>query len=123
MLQGYIDESGTDSTRLVTLACFVGYDEQWTKFERRWLSVINEKNEELRKDDRPEITVFHPTDWSTEKKEFQDWDPEEGKQFGAKLLGIIADTPLYGCGYTLHLDELREAFPEAVDRLYQLAHV
>jgi hypothetical protein len=123
MLQGHIDESGTDESRLVTLACFVGYDAQWKELERRWIAVIDEKNAQLRKENRPEITVFHATDWSTEKKEFKDWDPQEGRQFGAKLLSIIRDTPLYGCGYTLHLDELHEAFPEANERLYQLAHV
>lgn len=123
MLQGYIDESGTDESRLVTLACFVGYDGQWKEFERRWLTAIAEKNVQLRNENHPEITVFHATDWSTEHNEFKDWRPEEGKQFGEKLLSIITDTPLYGCGYTLHLDELREEFPEAIEHLYELAHV
>lgn len=123
MLQGYIDESGTDESRLVTLACFVGYDKQWKEFERRWLSVIAEKNEQLRREGRPEITGFHATDWSTENNEFRGWDPEEGRQFGAKLLAAITETPLYGCGFTLNLDELHEAFPEAANRLCQLAYV
>jgi Protein of unknown function (DUF3800) len=123
MLQGYIDESGTDESRLITLACFVGYDVQWKELKRRWIAVIDEKNAQLRKEGRTEITIFHATDWSTEKKEFRDWDPEEGKQFGAKLLSIINAIPLYGCGYTLHLDELHEAFPEANQRLYQLSHL
>jgi hypothetical protein len=69
MLQGYIDDSGSDMQGPVyVLSGFIGHVEEWAQFSDKW-------DIELRK--TPAISYFEMSDAESLKEQFQGWTPED----------------------------------------------
>ena len=123
MFHGYIDESGSSQSKLITLSCIAGDWSKWFYLEIDWQRVLEKKNKQLRSQGRQEISRFHATYWSTSKGEFEGWCKEEREEFGSRLIFIIKSYPLVVCSYSLSTDDLIEVFPEAREQSHELAHI
>lgn len=123
MFHGFMDESGSSQSKLITLSCLAGDWSQWFYLEIDWQKVLDRKNKQLRAERRQEISRFHATYWSTSTGEFAGWSKEEREEFGTRLIFIIRRYPLVVCSYSLNTDDLTEIFPEAQKRSHELAHI
>jgi hypothetical protein len=123
MFHGFIDESGSSQSRLITLSCLAGDWSQWFYFEIDWEKALAKKNKQLKAQGRKEISRFHATYWSTSTGEFKGWSKEEREEFGSHLILIIKRYPLVVCSYSLNTTDLTEVFPEAHNRSHELAHI
>jgi hypothetical protein len=120
---GYIDDSGSDESRLFTLACLVGEGKQWTWVERAWLNCLEKKNSELRAQGRKELSRYKASDCSTFNGEFKGWTQQEQIALQASLIKIFMLHPLAIFAFTLDLRDLVAVFPEASNNPYPLANV
>ena len=96
MLTAYLDESGIHAgSRICAIAGFVGTDEQWDIFERRWKQAIRAEG----------ITQFHMAEFESRLNEFSGWSNTRRRNFLATLIGIIAARHLYAVGSGLSLED------------------
>jgi hypothetical protein len=123
MFHGFMDESGSSQSKLITLSCLAGDWSQWFYLEIDWQKALDKKNKQLRDQGRQEISRFHATYWSTSTGEFDGWSKDEREEFGGRLIVIIKRYPLVVCSYSLNTDDLIEVFPEAQKRSNELAHI
>ncbi|MGB8800714.1 MAG: DUF3800 domain-containing protein [Candidatus Acidiferrales bacterium] len=125
MFTAYMDESGDEPSRLVTLSCLVGWQTAWESIEEHWRLMLEKKNSELKLANKPPISRYHASDCANYHKEFKTWTPQEQIEFTGEIIGIFKKHNLVMTGYTLSLDDLRDIFPEAAEkgREKELAHV
>jgi len=122
VLEGYIDESGDDKTRLFTLACIVSHGGMWWWFEQAWLELLRKRNEELAKQDRPQISRYKAADCSSRLYEFSDWTTDEQMEFSEKLLNIFRRHPIAIISYTISLTHIADEMPEARKKPQAIAY-
>jgi hypothetical protein len=118
MFIGYIDDSGSTESHLVTLSCLVGYAPTWQKVEQAWLDCLDKKNTQLKRAGRTEMRRYHAADCSQYYGDFKDWKPDEQREFTSCLIKVFQDYPLAVSSYTLNLKDLIAEFPEAKDDSY-----
>jgi hypothetical protein len=113
VLAAYVDESGND--KFFTLSCLVAAYGAWVWFELDWKQCLDEKNAELKQQDRPLISRYHAADASSQVNEFAGWTPAEVTDFFKKLLGVFRKHITNTVGYTINLREFVEVFPETAN--------
>ncbi len=82
MLVAYLDESGVHSgSRVCAIAGFVGTEDEWATFERRWKRVLKDAN----------VSTFHMAEFESRLGEFAGWSNMRRKMFLAELMEMIFD--------------------------------
>lgn len=122
LFTGYIDDSGSSATNLVTLACVAGWGARLETLEQMWSECLAKKNEQLRLEGRKEITHYHATDCSNYVNEFEGWSKDEQIAFTKELLRILEMHRLVIASYTLDTKDLLAVFPEAENKEFELAN-
>jgi hypothetical protein len=123
MFTGYIDDSGSKKSHLLTLSCLVGHGSQWFWFENEWLKCLQKKNKQLKSQERRQLSRYHAADCSSCFREFKGWTPEEQIDFVKCLIRVFQRHPLVISSYTLDIRDLIAEFPEAEKEPYGLAHI
>lgn len=125
VLRGFIDEShdGSAVPKLFTLACLVSDDSMWPWFEMAWVKVLEEKNEQLKKENRTLLTRYHAADCSSLRGEFTGWTVEEQKEFVIKLFHVFEKHPVHIHSYDMPLQLLVQEFPETKPNPVGFAYV
>jgi len=112
VFKGYFDESGNDD--IFTLSCVFAKMSNWGFLIIDWLEVIEQKNRDLKKQGRKELSRFHAADCSSYVEEFAGWDENERRPFLADLLRVL-ERPANGINslaYSIRLKNLVEDLPE-----------
>ncbi|MGA8873405.1 MAG: DUF3800 domain-containing protein [Candidatus Acidiferrales bacterium] len=122
MFYGYIDESGDNKTQLRTLSCLAGHWSYLFWFENDWTKILEKKNRQLKAEGRQELSRFHATYWSTKREEFTGWSDDEKIAFIDEFIALFLRYPVAVSSETLNKKDLIEVFPEAMDRVEELAH-
>jgi hypothetical protein len=122
VLRGFIDESGNGD--IFTLSCLLGKKANWLWFMLDWKECIAEKNRELRKQGRKEITRYHAADCSSRYQDFEGWTPEEQIEFTKSLVKVFSkpSNRLTVVSFALDLHELVEEIPETAPDPYGFAY-
>jgi len=81
-------------------------------FRAAWLSVLEEKNQELRSQGRKELSRFHAQDINNFAEEYKDWSPAERQAFCEKLTEVFEWYPVHIHGWDMPLQILVEEIPE-----------
>jgi len=125
MLRGFIDESHDDHTvpKVFTLSCIVTFDNMWTWFEMAWVKVLEDKNAELTRQNRPLISRYHAADCSSLMGEFKDWSVSEQIEFSLKLLNVFRRHPIHIHAFDLPLQLLVQEMPETAENPVGFAYV
>jgi hypothetical protein len=123
MLIGYIDDSGSAESNLVTLSCLVSHGGMWQWIEWAWLNVLEKKNEELKVQERTPLSRYHAADCSFRYKEFKDWTVPEQIEFTEQLIRKVFRHPMSIISYTLDVRDLVAEFPEAKKNPFPLAQI
>ena len=123
MFTGYVDDSGSEQSQLLTLSCLVGHASQTFWFEIEWNRCLEKKNKQLKTEGRQTISRYHAKDCSSRVREFKGWTVEEQIQFTTCLLGVFRLYPLAVASYTLNLQDLAFEFPEAKENPRPLGHI
>ncbi|SRR6266513_1349845 len=122
MLIGYMDDSGSTKTYLLTLSCVVSHGSQWWWFEKAWERVLEKKNEQLAAAGRPTISRYHAADCNSRLKEFKGWTVEEQTEFTLSLIRVFQRHATGVSAYSIDLRDLTEEFPEAKEDPKSLGH-
>jgi len=123
MLVGYMDDSGSTESHLLTLSCLVGHGGMWWWIEQAWLNVLEKKNKELRAQGRKELSRYHAADCSFRYKEFEGWTVDEQIELTDQLIRKVFRHPMVIVSYTLDTKDLVAEFPEAKGKPHGLAHI
>ena len=113
MFHGYIDESGNDL--FFTLSCLLATVEDWALIEAAWLRILQQKNEELRKAGRPEVSRFHTADCSSRRGEFEGWSVAEQVELTKQLLDVFHTYATGSIAYTFPIADFKAVFPDNTD--------
>jgi hypothetical protein len=117
-----MDESGNN--RFFTLSYLMARPKEWMWIESEWKKVLRQKNEELKKAGRQQISRFHAADCSSRLGEFKGWSVEEQIEFVKRLLAIFKKHKTSVVAYTVPIDDFKAVFPEhkddALAALYRL---
>jgi hypothetical protein len=124
VLVGYMDESsdGTKLPKVFTLSCLVSDSLMWIHFEWAWQRVLDEKNEDLRRQGRQEIKRFHAQDINNFAEEYKDWNPGERLEFCRMLSHVFERHPVHIHSWDMPLDVLVEEIPESKSNPIGLAY-
>lgn len=90
----------------------------WIQIEAAWKKVIREKNRELRKAGRQEISRFHTADCSSCMGEFKGWSIAEQIEFSKKLLDIFNVHLTSFVAFTFPILDFKEVFPAHANNPY-----
>lgn len=114
MLRGFIDESydGGNPPKVFELSCIVTSDPGCVYFDLDWQALLDSKNSELRSQGRKEISRFHAADFNNYYGDFEDWTPEEQRDFSHRIVRVFKWNPVHIHGWNMPLDVLVEEFPE-----------
>lgn len=112
-LQGYIDESYND--RFFTLSCILARPKEWMWIESNWKKILRQKNSELKRAGRMQISRYHASDCSNRKGEFKEWTVEEQITFVRQLLVIFNKHMTYVVAYTLPIADFKDIFLSPVE--------
>jgi hypothetical protein len=125
MLRGYIDESHDDAKvpKVFTLSCLVGFDNMLTWFEMAWAKVLEEKNAELARQNRPLISRYHAAECSNLFGEYEGWSVPEQIDFSLKLLNVFRRHPVHIHAFDMPLQILVQEIPETADNPVGFAYV
>lgn len=113
ILRGYIDESY--NSRFFTLSCLLARPQDWMWIQSAWKKVLRQKNEELRRAGRKQISRYHAADCSSCKREFGDWQVEEQIAFVKRLLSIFNRYMTSVVAYTIPIEDFKAVFHEHKD--------
>lgn len=113
ILRGYIDESA--DKRVFTLSCLMARPMDWMWIESKWKKVLREKNKQLRKQGRPQISRYHAADCSSRLGEFTGWTTEEQVAFSKRLLAILKSHESSFVAYSISLDDFVAVYPERAE--------
>jgi hypothetical protein len=116
MFRGYIDESGND--QWFTLSCLMARAADWISIESAWKKVLRQKNRELKKSGRKEISRFHTADCSSCVGEFEGWSIPEQIEFSKKLLDIFNVYVTSFVAFTFPIGDFKEVFSEHANDPY-----
>ena len=117
MFRGYIDESGDH--QFFTLSCLMAKADDWVLIEADWLKILADKNAELRKAGRQEISRFHTSDCSSRKGDFEGWSVPEQIELVKQLLDIFHVHVTAFVASTFPIRDFKEVFPQCADNPYQ----
>ncbi len=92
----YFDESGKpDHSPVVSLGVVVAMENQWKKFETKWMKALYEARAPIHP--RCHLPYFHMTDFeSPDSKDYRHLSNGDKKTFISNLAGIVNETILYG---------------------------
>ena len=113
MLAAYVDESGNDE--LFTLSCVVAECSAWLWFEMDWQKRLDDKNAQLKSENRKTVSRYHASDCSSRFNEFHGWTPPEQIAFFQTLLSVFGAHVVNTIAYTISLREFVEEMPETAD--------
>jgi hypothetical protein len=113
VLEGYIDESGDETSKLFTLSCITSHGGMWWWFENAWVQWLEKTNLELRRQGRTILSRYHAADCSNCSGEFEGWTREEQIAFAEGLLKVFRHHNVAIISYTVDLRHISEEFPEA----------
>lgn len=112
----YFDASGDRDTSVVSVAGFVGTDEQWTRFTALWNDCLKEWG--LMEPGMP--GYFHMTDYVARRWPYDDefWtDEETRKERLGRLLTLIVEHVALSVGTVIPVAQYRETVAPSVDEL------
>jgi hypothetical protein len=99
MLVAYLDESGIHSgSKICAVAGFVGAEEEWVVFERRWKQVLK----------RAGISAFHMVEFESRRNEFEGWSDTRRKMLLSELIEVIKAREVFGFGSALVMAEYQK---------------
>ncbi|MGO8774128.1 MAG: hypothetical protein ACLQHT_07685, partial [Terracidiphilus sp.] len=78
--------------------------------ESEWKNVLRQKNEELKKAGRQQISRFHAADCSSRLGEFKGWSVEEQIAFVKRLLVIFHKHMTSVVAYTVPINDFKAVF-------------
>ncbi len=110
VLRGYIDESY--DSQVFTLSCLMATPIDWMWIESVWKKVLRNKNKELKKAGRQQITRYHGTDCNGRRNEFAGWSPEEQVAFVKELLSVFKRFMTNSVAYSIPIKDFVAVFPE-----------
>ena len=125
VLRGFIDESHDHDLvpKVFDLTCLVTYDNMWPWFEMAWVKVLEDKNAELKRQGRPQISRYHAADCSNLKGEFKGWAVSEQIEFSLKLFDVFRKHPVHIHAYDIPLQLLVQEIPETASNPTGFAYV
>jgi hypothetical protein len=125
VFRGYIDESYDKDQvpKVFSLTCLVLYDNMWPWFEMAWLKVLEEKNAELKKQDRKLLSRYHAADCSSLHGEFKGWSVPEQIELSQKLFKVFANHGVHFHGFDIPLQHMVKAVPETAPNPIGFAYV
>jgi hypothetical protein len=125
MLRGFIDESHDSSVvpKVFTLSCIVGFDNMLAWFEMAWAKVLDEKNAELARQGRKQISRYHAVYCSNLRGEFAGWSVQEQIEFSQKLINVLRRHPIHIHAYDMPLQLLVQEIPETASNPVGFAYV
>ena len=89
LLVAHLDESGIHAgSRICAIAGFVGAQEEWGVFERRWRREIEQAG----------VRQFHMAEFESRQGEFVGWSEGRREQFLERLMELIRARDLEGVG-------------------------
>lgn len=115
-LKGYLDESYSRESppKVFGLTCTIADARDWLWIEWAWQNCLDEKNTELRRNGRREITRYHASKINNYAGDFEGWDDRERREFHEKLIRKVFARHLLGYeGCAINLEQLVELWPEA----------
>ncbi len=75
----YFDASGTNKTRVITMAGFVARIARWESFEAHWRALLP-----------PTVDMFHMTDFVSSKDGWESWKGQPNTERRKALIGTLA---------------------------------
>jgi hypothetical protein len=125
VFRGYIDESHDDDLvpKVFNLSCLIAYDNMWPWFEMAWVKVLEEKNAELKSQNRKQLSRYHAADCSSRKNEFEGWSTDEQIEFSLKLFDVFRKHPVHFHGYGMPLQLMVQEIPETASNPVGFAYV
>jgi hypothetical protein len=124
-LRGYIDESHDGATvpKVFNLTCIIGYGNMLPWFEMAWINVLEKKNAELTKQNRPPISRYHAAYCSSLHGEFKGWTVSEQIDFSLQLFDVFRKHPLHIHSFDIPLQLLVKEIPETASNPIGFAYV
>ncbi len=95
----------------------------WSWFEMAWLNVLEKKNQELKKQNRPQISRYHAADCSSLKGEFKGWSVDEQIEFSRNLFKVFRTHPIHVHSYDMPLQLMVQQIPETASNPVGFAYV
>jgi len=122
---GYMDESydGSAVPKVFNLSCLVSSITGWIYFEWDWLKILEDKNQELRRQGRKELSRFHAKNINNFAEEYKDWSPSERLEFCTKLTEVFGRNPVHIHGWDMPVQTLVEEIPETSPNPVGFAYV
>jgi len=121
ILRGYIDDAKDGKT--FNLTAVIADGPGWFYWEQDWLGIIEAKNKELRASGRKSISRYHATDCQFRVKEFKGWSLPEKDEFCKKLFSLFENYKMHVIGYSIDLEQLIKAIPEAAPNPERFCYV
>lgn len=122
VLKGYIDESVKDG-QLFTLSGLISEGRIWSALRDDWKTCLRDKNHELQRAGRKQISRYHASDCSNRRKEFKGWSIGERDEFAKALLAIFKKYSFNVHSYGVHLGEMVEEIPVTAPNPVGFAYV
>lgn len=88
-----------------------------------WVKVLDQKNEQLKKEGRPPISRYHAADCSSLHGEFEGWTVDEQIEFSLKLFAVFAAHPVHIHSFDMPLQLLVQEIPETASNPSGFAYV
>jgi hypothetical protein len=125
VFRGMIDESydGGKLPRVFNLTCLVNSDAGWPYLEFDWIKVLEQKNEELRRQGRQQLSRFKASDCNNFEGEFKDWDSQERLEFYRELVGVLRNNTLHIHSWDMPLQLLVQEFPDTAPNPVGFAYI
>ena len=120
VIHAYIDES-IGKNRTFALGCAIAQDSVWKRMSQDWKRCLRRKNGHLTRQGRPRISRYHATDCESRFGEFKGWDISEKNAFVAELISIVNRHHIHIVGFTVHLEELAEFYPQIEKEYLEMA--
>jgi hypothetical protein len=110
VMRGYIDESY--DSHIFTLSCLMATPHDWMWIESAWKKVLRNKNKELKKAGRQQISRYHATHCNGRSHEFEGWSQEEQIAFVKELLSVFRRFMTNSVAYSIPIADFVTVFPE-----------
>lgn len=125
LFRGFIDESHDPDPvpKVFNLTCVATHDSMWSWFEMAWMNVLETKNEELKKQNRRQISRYHAADCSSLRGEFKGWSVDEQIEFSRNLFKVFRTHPVHVHSYDMPLQLMVQHIPETASKPVGFAYM
>jgi hypothetical protein len=118
VIKAFFDESyNSKESRMLAVAGIVAQDRVWDQIEAGWKTVLDEKNTELARQGRKQLSRYHAAEMNAHSNEFEGWGQEETLQFTEKLLSAIRGRDIFILSFAIIMDDMVAVFPKWLEEL------